>query len=197
MNLLAHAYYSFGDADLLLGNMISDFVKGKKQYEYPPAIQRGIRLHRAIDEFTDAHEVTQELKIFFRPHYRLYAGPFVDIVFDYFLANDIDEFPDKETLYRFTQNSYIQLEGLQLYHGPQFGKMFPYMRAQNWLYNYRFDEGIKNSFEGMRRRSAYLPETDKAFETFLTHKAIMLPLAHEFLKDVKIFSANKMDQLLK
>ena len=30
MNYLAHAYLSFGDPDVLTGNMISDFVKGKK-----------------------------------------------------------------------------------------------------------------------------------------------------------------------
>ena len=31
MNYLAHAYLSFGDPDILAGNMISDFVKGKKK----------------------------------------------------------------------------------------------------------------------------------------------------------------------
>jgi acyl carrier protein phosphodiesterase len=30
MNYLAHAYLSFGEPDILAGNMISDFVKGKK-----------------------------------------------------------------------------------------------------------------------------------------------------------------------
>ncbi|MFY7899136.1 MAG: ACP phosphodiesterase, partial [Chitinophagaceae bacterium] len=32
MNFLAHAYLSFQQPSLLIGNMISDFVKGKKQY---------------------------------------------------------------------------------------------------------------------------------------------------------------------
>ena len=53
MNYLAHAYLSFGDPDILAGNMISDFVKGKKKYEYPDRIQMGITLHRKIDEYTD------------------------------------------------------------------------------------------------------------------------------------------------
>ena len=30
MNYLAHAYLSFGDPGILTGNMISDFVKGKR-----------------------------------------------------------------------------------------------------------------------------------------------------------------------
>ncbi len=51
MNYLAHAYLSFHDPEVLVGNMISDFVKGKKQYDYPDGIQKGIRLHRIIDLF--------------------------------------------------------------------------------------------------------------------------------------------------
>lgn len=62
MNYLAHAYFSFDHPQILTGNMISDFVKGRKQYDYPESIQQGIRLHRAIDAFTDEHPVTRELK---------------------------------------------------------------------------------------------------------------------------------------
>ena len=42
MNYLAHACLSFGKPDILLGNMINDFIKGKKQFDYPAAIQKGI-----------------------------------------------------------------------------------------------------------------------------------------------------------
>ncbi len=58
MNLLAHAYLSFDQPEMLIGNMINDYVKGKKQFDYPAAIHKGMILHRSIDEFTDTHEVT-------------------------------------------------------------------------------------------------------------------------------------------
>ncbi|HEY8657933.1 MAG TPA: hypothetical protein VIL78_02790, partial [Hanamia sp.] len=86
MNYLAHAFLSFNNADILTGNMISDFVKGKAKFDYPGEIQKGIHLHRLIDSFTDSHEVTARAKKFFRPQYRLYSGAFVDIVYDHFLA---------------------------------------------------------------------------------------------------------------
>ncbi len=41
MNYLAHAYLSFNDPDVLAGNMISDFVKGKKKFDYPGAHTHG------------------------------------------------------------------------------------------------------------------------------------------------------------
>ena len=64
MNYLAHAYLSFNRPGILVGNMISDFVKGKKKYDYPPDILSGIDLHRAIDDFTDMHPVTKSAKQF-------------------------------------------------------------------------------------------------------------------------------------
>ncbi|HCT24230.1 MAG TPA: DUF479 domain-containing protein, partial [Chitinophagaceae bacterium] len=88
MNYLAHAYLSFGKPELLIGNMISDFVKGKKQYDYPAAIQRGIRLHRAIDTFTDTHNSTKIIKQLFKSAVGPYAPAFADVVYDYYLAND-------------------------------------------------------------------------------------------------------------
>ena len=88
MNYLAHAYLSFHQPEILVGNMISDYVKGKKKFDFSPGIQQGMNLHRAIDTFTDEHAVTKEAKEIFRPHYRLYAGAFIDVVYDHYLATD-------------------------------------------------------------------------------------------------------------
>jgi acyl carrier protein phosphodiesterase len=85
---------SFNDPEILVGNLISDFVKGKKKFDFPAGHPDGIALHRAIDTFTDTHEATKKAKEFFRPHYRLYAGALVDVIFDHFLAVDETEFTD-------------------------------------------------------------------------------------------------------
>ena len=197
MNYLAHAYLSFNNADVLTGNMISDFVKGKKQYDYPMAVQHGIQLHRAIDDFTDTHEATKSLKEFFRPQYRLYAGAFGDVVYDYFLARDRNEFTTDDALMQFSQRCYKQLDGQTEYFDNRFGLMYPYMKEQNWLYNYQHEKMIAQSFEGMRRRSAYIQETAIAFDIFMHHKDEMQQYYNAFFPDVKIFAADKLEQLLK
>ena len=110
MNLLAHAYLSFNDPGVLTGNMISDYVKGKKKFLYPAVIQKGISLHRAIDAFTDSHPATKEAKEFFRSSYRLYAGACMDVVYDHFLANDIHAFKDDKALQAFALTVYEGLE---------------------------------------------------------------------------------------
>lgn len=169
MNYLAHAFLSFEDGAVLTGNMISDFVKGKTQYQYPPAIQDGIELHRQIDAFTDSHPVTARAKEFFRPVYRLYAGAFTDIVYDHFLALDEKHFAPYGGLLPFTELTYGQLEAHSSFFPERFMRMFPFMRSQNWLYGYRQQDGIRQSFYGLQRRAAYISETDHAFEIFITH----------------------------
>ena len=109
MNYLAHAYLSFNEAGIITGNMISDFVKGKKKFDYNESIQNGITLHRAIDEFTDSHRVTKQAKLFFKADYRLYSGAFVDVVYDHFLAIDENEFTE-ETLKVFSLRTYQLLQ---------------------------------------------------------------------------------------
>ena len=101
MNYLAHAWLSFKQPEILVGNIISDFVKGKKRFDFNGAVQRGIMLHRSIDNFTDEHAATKEAKQYFKPAVGLYAGAFVDIVYDHFLALDTNEFTD-ESLMQFS-----------------------------------------------------------------------------------------------
>ena len=196
MNYLAHAYLSFNNADLLVGNMISDYVKGKKQYDFPAAIQNGIKLHRAIDDFTDTHEATSEIKKLFKPAYRLYAGAFTDVVYDYFLANDTYQFSTSEELKTFTQNTYQLLQKQSIYFPEKFASMFPYMQEQDWLYNYRFNEGMQKSFEGLARRAKYIKETAIAYQIFLANKNDIQRWYKIFMPDIKIFAAKKIAELL-
>ena len=197
MNYLAHAVLSFDDPQVLTGNMISDFVKGKSQFEYPPVVQVGIKLHRAIDHFTDHHPASRVIGNLFRPYYRLYSAAFTDIVYDHFLANDPLLFPGPSFLEEFTRHAYSALGDHRAFFPQKFAGMFPYMCAQNWLYNYQFDWGIQRSFQGLGRRAAYLPETAIAFDIFLNNKTIILEQYDLFFPSVKKMAADTMRQLLK
>ena len=155
MNYLAHAFLSFGHPEITVGNLISDYVKGKKQFDFSPGIQQGIRLHRAIDTFTDQHPATLEAKKIFHPHYRLYSGAFVDVVYDHFLASDNKEFTD-ESLKKFTEQIFVSVDPYSGDFPEKFAGMYPYMKSQNWLYNYQFRWGLEKSFGGLVRRAAYI-----------------------------------------
>lgn len=192
MNYLAHAWLSFNIPGVLTGNMINDFVKGKKQFDYSTAIQKGIQLHRAIDAFTDSHAATLQMKEYFRPHYRLYAGAFCDVVYDHFLANDTAEFRNDDALKIFADSVYKQLDADEPILPDYFKKMLPYMKAQNWLYNYKSHWGIKQSLNGLVRRSKYLTESDTAFEIFNKEYAQLQVLYNQFFPEIKLFAAQHL-----
>jgi acyl carrier protein phosphodiesterase len=195
MNFISHAFLSFNDTDILTGNMISDFVKGKRKFDYPVSIQNGIYLHRQIDNFTDFHPATAIAKVFFRPHYRLYSGAFVDIVYDHFLATDQKQFNLNNPLENFTQTTYFLLEKNAFYFPDHFQKIFTYMRSQNWLYEYRLKEGIRKSFAGLAYRARYLNESDVAFEVFNTYYDELKNCYDSFFPELKSYTLSILEDL--
>ncbi len=196
MNYLAHAYLSFNEPEILVGNMISDFVKGNKKFNYATGIQKGITLHRAIDQFTDDHAATRAAKLFFKPAYRLYAGAFIDVVYDHFLATDTDEFKLPDDLKNFTKQVYYNLQSNFSHLPDRFQKLLPYMRSQNWLFNYQYKWGIEKSFGGLVNRAVYLHESATAFEIFNKHYNELKKCYNEFFPDQKNFAAFQLRNLL-
>ncbi|MDR2953628.1 MAG: ACP phosphodiesterase [Prevotella sp.] len=168
MNFLAHAYLSFGDADILTGNMIADMVKGKQIEVYPETIQLGIRLHREIDSFTDRHEITQQAMALLRPSAGKYAGAFLDVSFDHFLALDKTRNSAKEWNY-FATHCYKQIGTNSEILPNEFRTMFMYMQGENWLYSYRYQWMIKRSFKRLQMRANYLDDNAPIFADFKQH----------------------------
>ncbi len=195
MNFLAHSYLSFNQTEILIGNMISDFVKGRKKFDYPAGVQHGIQLHRDIDTFTDDHAATREAKQFLKPAVGLYSGAFIDVVYDHFLANDQLEFSDEYLLEHSMQTCQTLNEHYAILP-EKFQRMLPYMTSQKWLYNYRNIWGIENSFGGVVRRAAYLTSSAEVFELFKTHYSSLQKCYNAFFPDVKAFAIFKMKQLL-
>ena len=194
MNYLAHAWLSFKQPEILVGNIISDFVKGKKRFDFNGAVQRGIMLHRSIDNFTDEHAATKEAKQYFKPAVGLYAGAFVDIVYDHFLALDTNEFTD-ESLMQFSGFVYDTLSQHESILPERFAPMFPYMKKENWLYHYRTVRGIQQSFGGLTRRAKYLHDSSIVFESFIKNYKILQHCYNAFSPDVKTFAYKTLNEM--
>ena len=193
MNYLAHAYLSFGDPEVLTGNMISDFVKGKKKFEYEKRVLAGIDLHRSIDEFTDVHPVNKEVSNIFRPAYGLYSSAFVDVVYDHFLALELVELPQSFEAY--TVSVYDTLENFRNVFPPVFNNIFPFMRQHNWLYNYQYAWGIEKSLAGLVHRAAYLTESRTAFELFNKRYDEIKAAYQAFFPSLKNFALEKFSDI--
>lgn len=196
MNYLAHAFLSFGNPDILAGNMIADFVKGKKIYDFPEAVQSGIRLHRAIDEFTDNHEASRQAKKLMYEASGRYSGAFVDIIYDHFLARDIHYFSEN-SLAVFSKDTYKSLHPFEKIFPGNFQRTFHYMEEYDWLYGYYFKENIDRAFHGIYHRAKFLEDSEAAFSMFENNYNKLRDCYAVFMPEIEKFAAHHLSQLSK
>jgi acyl carrier protein phosphodiesterase len=162
VNFLAHLFLSGNDAEIMVGNFIGDFVRGKYFHEqYPPSIALGIELHREIDEFTDNHSVVLESKKRLRPKYRHYSPVIIDMFYDHFLAKNWSTY-STNPLDQYAQDAYAILNKYATIVPDQVGRLLPYMIQGNWLYNYSSIEGIHRALSGMAQRTPYNSKMEEA-----------------------------------
>lgn len=168
MNFLAHIYLSNENENIKIGNFIADAIKGNK-YKYLPAeIQKGIKLHREIDSFTDSNQIVRLSKRRLHERYNHYDGVIIDILYDHYLAKNwknYSEIPLKdytEGFYRILKENYELLPD-KIKH------LMPYMIKNNWLYNYRSLEGIERVLQGMNRRTKSKSQMHLAIEDLKLH----------------------------
>lgn len=196
MNYLGHAFLSHGNAEVLVGNMIGDHVKGRLVLDaFLPGIKNGILLHRAIDEMADRHPAVIRAKLLFRGDYGLYSGAIIDTLFDHFLANDPKYFPDEVALETFTGHVYRSLDEYIQHLPPAFAGYFPSMKEHNWLYNYRNLKGMERSLGGLARRAKYIPPVDKAFSIFVASYYQLNQCYFDFVGDMVEFSKREISRM--
>jgi acyl carrier protein phosphodiesterase len=162
VNFLAHIYLSGDDPEVQLGNFMADAVKGNQYTQYEAGIQRGIKLHRFIDSYTDAHPIFRRSKS--RLHgkqFGHYTGVIMDMFYDHFLAANWREF-HHQPLEIFTDNFYSLITQNKEKTPQRTQNLIPYMIQQNWLIQYQSIEGLKNILGQMNRRTKGRSNMDQA-----------------------------------
>ncbi len=163
MNFLAHLFLSGELSELMVGNFIADSVKGSSTINYSQGIQQGIKLHRAIDEFTDNHVDMLKSKDRLRPRYKKYAPVISDIFYDHFLAVNWQDY-SAVSLREYTQQVYEYL-GKHYAIFPERSKQFyNYMIKYDILFAYTKLEGIERVMQGMSRRASFISGMETAVE---------------------------------
>ncbi|SHK65897.1 Acyl carrier protein phosphodiesterase [Reichenbachiella agariperforans] len=160
MNYLAHIFLSFGDESITIGNVIADFVKGKKVLDYSPEIQKGILIHREIDSFTDQHLLVRQGKRRLS-EYRHYSGVIMDMYYDHILAKNWSRYSN-ETLQNYAARHYTLFEKNKVLIPEKANYLLHHMKRGNWLYNYQYIEGLQSALTGMSQRTPFESGMERA-----------------------------------
>jgi len=86
LNFLAHFHLAWPDPGLIAGGLEGDFFKGPLPGNLAASIVHGVRLHRAIDAYTDTHPLIGQLRRELPNDLRRDAGILVDLRFDHYLS---------------------------------------------------------------------------------------------------------------
>ncbi len=178
MNFLAHLYLSGNHEEIMVGNFIGDYVKGKEYLYYPEKIRKGIMLHRYIDSYTDSHPITKISRAHVSEKYGKYSGIVIDIFYDYFLSSNWSLFSPIE-LQGFVDFAFATLKK-HYYDYPQGIKnWFPNFIRNNWLIKYSTIEGIEEVLFRMSSRTS-LPEFSNYAVGILREREV--EMRNEFLE---------------
>ena len=168
MNYLAHIYLSGSSEEILMGNIIGDFVKGSRYKHFPENIKAGILLHRFIDSYTDTHPLVRKSKSRFVPKFDKYSGVVVDIIYDFFLSIEWYKYstvplPDfiKHTTVTVQDNFSLLPSIVQ--------ELLPDFVSLRWLEAYGSIDGIEQVLRGMGEHTSMPDETEFAIDVINTH----------------------------
>lgn len=151
MNHLAHLALADGSPESILGNFLGDFAKGRPEGRFAPAVARGIRLHRSVDGFTDAHPVVRRAIGRLPAAHRRFAGIAIDMAFDHFLAARWERDAPGE-FRRHRMHAYAVLTARYDILPPRLQRILPSLRDDDWLGSYARFEGMAFALDRMSRR---------------------------------------------
>ena len=150
MNFLAHLYLSGTNDEIKLGNFIADSVKGRNYSGYPENVQKGISLHRFIDDYTDHCHLLNKTRSDIQKLFPKYYGLILDIYFDHFLARDWEKYSGTN-LRAYVRHFYLTLILNYRWLPARARRSLPFLITQNWLESYKNVKGIGLIFDRMHR----------------------------------------------
>lgn len=195
MNYLAHLFLSDGTPESLLGNLMGDFVKGKDTYLHlPPAVRRGIELHRKVDAFTDHHPIVHRSIQRLDESWGHWRGVIVDVYYDHLLATTWERYTS-EPFSQFISHVHAVLWGNEELMPPRMRDTSRCLVANDRLRSYARLSGIaatlywisERIFERPRhydvRLEQALPDLREKHDELASDFALFFPEAIRFARE--------------
>lgn len=151
MNYLGHIHLAHTSDTSMVGNFYGDFIKGSDLSILPIELQKGVRLHRAIDSFTDSHPIVQALRKDFSPSIRKLSGVILDIYFDHVLCRSWQRFSQHE-MADVLETFYTQLPHYTLSDNPRLARVTQGLLEHRWLADYQHFSAVERSLYHVESR---------------------------------------------
>ena len=153
MNLLAHLHLSEGrPVATAAGNTLADYMRRTGATSIDPDFERGVRLHRSIDAYTETHPLTRLARACISPARRRLGGIIIDVAYDYFLSRDWSRY-SSVPLEHFVATRLTAIQRYLEGHPSPLRPLVDRAIAQGWLLSYGTMEGLRTTFERVATRA--------------------------------------------
>lgn len=184
MNHIAHCVLSGNNPDVLIGNLLTDWLKPAHKKVLNPKYNSGLALHFCIDDFTDAHTEVKKANELIIPFVGRYAPVVTDIFFDFLLVENWHLYHAQlgihencttffESVYDIIKNDLKNIPDIFL---PRLVSMI----NSAWLNSYTTQQGLELVFKMLKRRTNFENNLD-------TIVPILFELKEELDKCFQVF----------
>ncbi|MEX1003307.1 MAG: ACP phosphodiesterase [Crocinitomicaceae bacterium] len=197
MNFLGHAYIARNYPELIAGNFAGDAYKGNLDNfsHLPLNIQKGIKLHRFIDDYTDqSPHILAAGHLLHKAGISRIAYIATDIILDHYLAKNWSQYADIKyadfisLIYRQTDHAIEQL-------APEFKHMYVKLKLHGWLFDYPSEKGIQKILTQFSSRIHFKNDLGNCFQIYLKNRATFDLHFSAFLVDINKSSVEFIEQL--
>ena len=124
----------------------------------------------------------------------MFSGIVIDIFYDHYLAKNWNNY-SAIPLEIYVNSVYNLVNSYEEILPEKTLQMMPYMVKYNWLYNYKYKEGIKSVLEGMNKRTKNKGQIDLAIHDLRLLDTDFEKDFESFFQDLQIFSHQKIKEL--
>jgi len=195
MNFLAHFHLSGENESIAIGNFLGDFVRGSELASLPPTVQKGVLLHRFIDQFTDSHLHVKELNQIITPHFAKYAPVVSDIYFDYFLASNFSKFSEVP-LREYTHTVYGIMERNLHIFPKRASRFYFFMIERDIFFEYGNKGGLQHVFNGLSSRASFDSKMENGATVLRKHEDELRQIFEGFYPELQKASQDYLNELL-
>ena len=198
MNWLAHTLLSKKEIDYQLGNVLADPLRGAAWVGASGALREGMKMHQAIDKFTDKHPILScsKKKLGADGHLK---GVVLDLLYDHFLSQSWEQYSAVELdkyLMKFNQQAFVSSRHFPLKAKTIVGRM----AATNLLGKYQAFDGLVHALERIDLRlsaralaketaSQYIPVLEQQYDHLKTDFDAFFPELVDYFKSHKLGSS--------
>lgn len=176
------------DPDSRIGNLLGDFVHGSIS-GFPPRVAAGIRMHRAVDAFTDSHPSVGSSRRLLSGRFRHHSRIIVDVLYDHLLIDNWDQY-ESRPLDEFAEEIYALLKQRRETVSGPLRDAIPHMVRNRWLTRNRDLQGVEHSLRFLSERMRRPVRMEEATREFVDHEQEFREDFDRFFPEVRAFAGS-------